>query len=166
MPWNFGDLIEAVEAAVPSGRVALAHGEQVVDWAALRRRSNNLARALIDRGLRPGERMAFYAHNSANYLIALMACWKARATHVNVNYRYVADELAYILADSDATVLVYGAELREAVAAVLDRAPLVRSWVEIGGGEAPAFAERFDDLAQASEGDPLGIERSPVVPPV
>ena len=161
MPWNFGDLIEAVEAAVPPDRVALAHGEQVVDWAGLKRRSNNLARALVDRGLRPGERMAFYAHNSADYLIALMACWKARATHVNVNYRYVADELAYIRTDADATVLVYGADLRAPVTAVVDRTPLVRTWVEIGGEEAPAFAERFDDLADAGDGAPLGIERSP-----
>ena len=161
MPWNFGDVIEAVEAAVPPDRVALAHGEQVVDWGTLKRCSNNLAHALIERGLQPGERMAFYAHNSADYLIALVACWKARATHVNVNYRYVADELASILADSDATVLVYGAELRDTVAAVSDRAPLVRSWLEIGGGEPPAFAEGFDDLAEAGEGDPLAIERSP-----
>ena len=79
MPWNFGDLIEAVEAVVPPERVALAHGDQVIDWAGLKRRSNNLARALIDRGLQPGERFAFYAHNSADYLVALMACWKARA---------------------------------------------------------------------------------------
>ena len=161
MTWNFGDLIEAVEAAVSPERVALAHGEQVIDWAGLRRRSNNLARALIARGLRPGERMAFYAHNSADYLIALMACWKARATHVNVNYRYVADELAYILADSDATVLVYGVELRAAVAAVVDRSPLVRTWIEIGGDEPPAFAERCDDLAEGGDGAPLGIARSP-----
>ena len=161
MPWNFGDLIEAVEAVVPPDRVALAHGGQVIDWAGLRRRSNNLARALIERGLKPGERFAFYAHNSADYLVALMACWKARATHVNINYRYVADELAYILNDSDATVLVYGAHLRGPVAEVVARAPLVRSWIEIGGDEPPIFAERFDDLADAGEGAPLGIARSP-----
>ena len=161
MSFNFGDLLEAVEAAIPPERIALAHGDQVVDWAGLRRQSNNLARALIARGLRPGDRFAFYAYNSADYLIALMACWKARGTHVNVNYRYVADELAYILADSDATVVVYDARLRDVVGAVVDRAPLVRSWVEIGGqDDPPAFAERFDDLVQG-DGAPLGIARDP-----
>ncbi len=160
MSWNFGDLIEAVEAVIPPDRIALAHGDQIVNWAALRNRSNALARALIERGLQPGDRFAFYAHNCADYLIALMACWKARATHVNVNYRYVANELAYILDDSDATVLVYGATLRDAVAAVVDRAPKVRTFVEIGGGEAPAFAERFDDLITGYDA-PLGITRDP-----
>lgn len=161
MSFNFGDMIEAVEAAVPSDRVALAHGDQVMDWAALRARSNNLARALVERGLAPGERFAFYAYNSADYLIALMACWKARGTHVNVNYRYVADELAYILADSDATVVVYDARLRDVVAAVVDRALLVRTWVEIGNeGDTPDFAERFEDLT-AGDGAPLDIVRDP-----
>lgn len=162
MSFNFGDLIEAVEAAVPGDRVALAHGDQVIDWNGLRTRSNNLARALIARGLQPGDRFAFYAYNSADYLVALMACWKARGTHVNVNYRYVADELAYILSDSDATVLVYDARLRDCVADVVDRSPNVRSYVEIGGtpAELPPFAEAFEDLV-AGDGAPVAIARDP-----
>ena len=161
MSFSFGDMIEAVEEVTPPDRIALAHGEQVVDWAGLRRRSNNLARALVARGLQPGERFAFYAHNSADYLTALMACWKARATHVNVNYRYVAEELAYILDDSDATVLIYGAALRDCVAEVRERSPKVRSWVEIGdAADVPGWAETFDALAEEGDGTPLGIERS------
>lgn len=161
MSFNFGDMIEAVEAAIPGDRIALAHGDQVVDWATLRRQSNNLARALIERGLQPGDRFAFYAYNSADYLVALMACWKARGTHVNVNYRYVADELAYILADSDATVLVYDARLRDCVSEVVDRSPLVRTYVEIGGeDEPPTFAIRFEGLVEG-DGRPVGIARSP-----
>lgn len=161
MSFNFGDMIEAVERAVPGDRIALAHAEQVIDWATLARRSNALARALVDRGLSPGERFAFYAFNSADYLVGLIACWKARGTHVNVNYRYVAEELAYILADSDATVLLYDARLRDAVAQVVDGAAGVRTWVEIGGDtDTPGFAERFDDLT-AGEDTPLGIARDP-----
>lgn len=160
MPFNFGDMIEAVEAAVPADRVALAHGDQVVDWGTLAARSNALARAMIARGLQPGERVGFFAYNSADYLVVLMACWKARGTHVNINYRYVADELAYILDDSDAAVLVYDGRLRDCVAAVAGRAA-VRQWIEIGDRpDRPAFADRFDDLAT---GDPsaLALSRDP-----
>ncbi len=162
MSFNFADMIEAVEAATPPTRVALAHGEQVVDWAGLRRRSNNLARALVARGLAPGDRFAFYAHNSADYLTALVACWKARGTHVNVNYRYVAEELAYILADSDATVLVYGEALRDCVAEVRERATGVRTFVEIGDpADVPDWALAFDTLAEEGDGSALGNARSP-----
>jgi fatty-acyl-CoA synthase len=162
MSFNFGDMIEAVEAVVPGDRVALAHGEQVIDWATLTRRSNNLARALIERGVQPGDRFAFYAHNCADYLVGLVAAWKARATHVNVNYRYVAEELAYILADSGATVLVYGHALRDCVAEVVERSPNVRSWIELGGDTGrPDWAEAFEALADTGDGASLGIERSP-----
>jgi len=161
MTFNFGDMIEAIERKVPADRVALAHGDETIDWGELRHRSNNLARALIERGLQPNERVAFYAYNSADYLVALMACWKARGAHVNVNYRYVADELAYILADSDATVLFYDARLRDAVTAVVDRCPLVRTWVEWGGDAAPAaFAEPLAALT-AGDGAALDIVRAP-----
>ncbi|KQT33039.1 hypothetical protein ASG29_14110 [Sphingomonas sp. Leaf412] len=154
-------MIEAVEAVTPPDRVALAHGAQVVDWAGLKRRSNNLARALVARGLQTGERFAFYAHNSADYLTALVACWKARGTHVNVNYRYVAEELAYILADSDATVLVYGQALRDCVAEVRARATGVRTYVEIGDGVGvPDWAVAFDALAEDGDGAALGIARA------
>ena len=162
MTFNFADMIEAVEALTPPDRVALAHGEQVIDWATLRRRSNNLARALIARGLEPGDRFAFYCHNCADYLVALVACWKARGAHVNVNYRYVAEELAYILDDSDATVLVYGASLRHCVEEVVERAAKVRTWVEIGDADdVPAWAEAFDRLAEEGDGSALGNVRSP-----
>ena len=161
MPFNFGDMIEAVEVAMPADRVALAHGEQVVDWGTLAARSNALARAMIARGLQPGERVGFYAYNSADYLVALMACWKARGTHVNINYRYVAEELAYILDDSDATVLFYDARLRDCVSDVVARAPLVRTWVEIGGeGERPGFVTPFEVLA-AEDPTSLDLERDP-----
>lgn len=161
MSFNFGDMIEAVEAAIPGDRIALAHGEQTIDWAALRARSNDLARGVLDRGFKAGERFAFYAHNSADYLVALMACWKARGTHVNVNYRYVAEELAYILADSDATVLVYGRELREPVGEIRERSPLVRSYVEIGGADdVPDWAIAYETLI-TGDGAPLGHARNP-----
>lgn len=161
MSFNFGDIIEAVERAIPGDRVALAHGDQVVDWSTLAHQSNNIARALIERGLAPGDRFAFYAHNSADYLVALMACWKARGAHVNVNYRYVAEELAYILDDSDATVLVYGAPLREFVAEVRERSPKVRTWVEIGGAtDVPGWAVAFETLAEG-DGSAVEVTRSP-----
>lgn len=160
MPFNFGDMIEAVEAAIPPDRVALAHGDAVIDWGTLRARSNALARAMLAAGLQPGERVGFFAHNSADYLLALMACWKARGTHVNINYRYVAGELASILDDSDAAVLFYDPRLRDCVAAVANTAA-VRQWIEFGDTPGrPAFAASMRDLC-AGDPAPLALARDP-----
>ena len=71
-------------------------------WATFSARSNRLARALLARGCSTHSKIGFYLRNSPAYSETLAACFKARLVHVNVNYRYVADELQYIFDNSDA----------------------------------------------------------------
>lgn len=158
--WNFGDLLDGIEAALPPDAPALAHGDRVVSWGALRRRSNALAAALRSRGAAPGDRVGFYLRNAPEYLETLVACAKARLVHVNVNYRYLDDELAYIVENSDARFVVFGGEFAERAARVRSRLPGVVSWIETGV-EAEPFAERYEELLAGASGEPLGIERSP-----
>jgi fatty-acyl-CoA synthase len=107
MPWNYGDVLEAVAAVVPPGAPFTVHGDNVTLWGDGIKRMNNLARAMIARGAKPKDKVAFYLRNSAEYSEALGACFLARLTHVNVNYRYKPDEVRYILDNSDAQTLIY-----------------------------------------------------------
>jgi len=153
MPWNYGDLLEAVSNTVPAEAPAFAHGESVVSWSEARRRMNNLARALVARGAAPGDKVAFYLRNSAEYTEALGACFLARLTHINVNYRYKPDEVRYILDNSDAHTLIYQSEFRDAVRQIHNQLPKVRSFIEVGPD--------YEKLAATGDGAPLAIERSP-----
>jgi fatty-acyl-CoA synthase len=83
-----------------------------------------------------------------------------RGTAVNVNYRYLEDELVYLLDNSDAEALFFHSTLGERVAKVRDRAPLVKLWIEVDdGGEHQDFAVRFEDVI--AEHEPMDrIERS------
>jgi len=155
--WNYGDILDAVGAALPGDHPALIHGDRIIGWGDFTRRSNNLARQFLDRGLAAGDKVAFYLRNGPAYSETLAACFKARLVHVNVNYRYVDDELWYILDNSDSRVVVYDAEFAGHVAALRERLPEVLSWVEVGAGGAPqaGFAEPFEALAAAGEGEPL-----------
>ena len=110
MHWNFGDLLDGIGEVLPPEALALAHGDEQLGWGELTRRSNNLAAALMARGAKPGDKVAFYLRNRVEYLVALMAVFKARLVHVNVNYRYLDDELHYILDNSDARFVVFGDE--------------------------------------------------------
>jgi len=51
MPWNFGDILDAISPILPQDALALVHGERRITWGETTKRSNNLARALIERGL-------------------------------------------------------------------------------------------------------------------
>ncbi|HEY5647236.1 MAG TPA: AMP-binding protein, partial [Pseudomonadales bacterium] len=161
-PWNYGDILEAIDSMVPGDRRAFIHGERVITWRDFSRRGNNLARALLDNGAVIGDKIAFYLRNCPEYAEGIAAAFKARLTHVNVNYRYVDHELVYLLDNSDATVVIYGAEFAEHVRHIRTGLPKVRQWIEVNDGyPGEAGATRYDDLVGSGDGSPLAIARSP-----
>lgn len=139
MELNIADLFELVVDTVPE-REALVCGSQRFTYASLDQQANRLADFLRSRGVRPGEHVGMYLYNGAEYLVALLATFKIRAVPVNVNYRYVEDELAYLLADSDLVALFYQRELGARVAGVRERAKRLRTFVEVDDTSEPADA--------------------------
>jgi len=166
MAWNFGDILDTIAPALPGEKPALMHiGKDgtpaITTWAEFDARTNNLARQLLARGAKPGDKVAFYMRNRAEYAELLAACFKARLVHVNVNYRYQPDELHYIFDNSDAQTIVYGHEFAGAIAQLHPRLGKVGTFLEITPGTPDnAFAERYEDLTQIGNGGALGIERS------
>jgi len=149
--WNFGDLFDGCGAVLDATTPALIHGDRVVNWGELTRRSNNLARAFLQDGAVAGDKVALYMRNCPEYMETLVACFKARLVPVNVNYRYLDDELYYILENSDAVAVVYGAEFSDHVTALQGRLTGLR-WLEVGGP--------YERVVADGPGTPLAIERS------
>jgi acyl-CoA synthetase (AMP-forming)/AMP-acid ligase II len=158
---NFGDIVDAVSRIVPKDAPAFVHGERSIAWGEATKRMNNIARNLHARGVRPGDKVAFYLRNGIEYGELTGACFLGRLTHVNVNYRYKPDEVRYIVDNSDATVVVYAREFRDAVAQIHNQLDKVKVFVEVGPGDTASFAAPYEKLATTGTGAPLGIERSP-----
>ena len=97
--FNFADLWEAVAERVPE-REALVCGTDRRTYAELEEHANRLAHWMLEQGVRPGDYVGLYLTNSVEWVEAFLACFKIRAVPINVNYRYVADELAYLFADA------------------------------------------------------------------
>ena len=104
--FNFADVWEMAADRVPE-REALVVGTQRRTYAELEERANRLADHFARAGIGPGDHVAAYLYNGSEFLETMLAAFKLRAAVVNVNYRYVAAELAYVLADSDARAIVY-----------------------------------------------------------
>ncbi|HEY2068221.1 MAG TPA: acyl-CoA synthetase [Rhizomicrobium sp.] len=160
MPWNYGDILDAVADAVRPDAPAFVHGDRVISWADASARMNRLARALIAKGARPGDKVAFYLRNGPEYMEGVGATYRARLVHVNVNYRYKPEEVRYILDNSDAVALIYGSEFRDTVERIKDALPNIKAFIEVGADAAP-FAEGYDALVDAGDGSRLDIKRSP-----
>ncbi|WP_433917904.1 acyl-CoA synthetase [Streptomyces canus] len=168
MEYNLADLFESVVDVVPD-REALAYidipgtgAERRLTYAELDAAANRIGHHLIDSGVRPGEHVGLHLYNGVEYLQTLLGCLKARIVPVNVNYRYVEEELVYLYRDADLVGLVFDAEFTDRVTAALPQVERLRHLVRVGAaepGELPAVP--FTD-AEASGSPERGFPaRSP-----
>ena len=159
---NFGDIIDAVADTVALDAPAFIHGGRTILWPDAKRRMDSLAEELRGLGTKPGDKVAFYMRNGIEYGEMAGACFLGRFIHVNINYRYTADEVLYIIDNSDAAVLVYGAAFRDTVEAIRRRLTKVIVFVEVGdAARRPAFANAYEALTQRDPINRRQVARSP-----
>lgn len=140
MQWNLADLFESLVDAVPE-RIAVVAGERRFTFAALEARANQLAHALSARGVRAGDHLGLYLYNGHEYLEAMYAAFKIRAVPININYRYVEDELAYLIEKGDVVALIHSRELGPRVTAV---APELRARLAVDDGSGAELGPALD----------------------
>ncbi|MGQ0802561.1 MAG: acyl-CoA synthetase [Actinomycetota bacterium] len=133
MSFDFASVFESVADVLPD-RVALVRGDRRHTWGEFDDRSARLAGALSELGLGPDSKVASYLYNSNEYVEGLQATFKMRGVPVNVNYRYLEDELAYLLDNSDAEVVLFHGSLAEQVDAVRGRLPQLKAAVQVDDG--------------------------------
>jgi acyl-CoA synthetase (AMP-forming)/AMP-acid ligase II len=118
---------------------------QTITFVDLNRDVNRLAGAFAALRAQPGERLVWCGPNSPEVLVTIHAARKAGLVAVPLSYRFNADEMRYVIDNSDATLVVVDAEQAPLVAEVRDRIPKVRA-VVVFGGDVPPGCERWDDL--------------------
>ena len=133
MDFNLADLFESLADAIPD-REALVCGTARMTYGELEARANQLAHHLRSAGVEPGQHVGVQLFNGPEYVTAMVACFKIRAVPVNVNYRYVEDELAYLYNDADLVALIHEVEFTPRVAAVAPRIPTLRHTLTVGDG--------------------------------
>ena len=125
MHFNLADLFEAAVDAFGEREYLVAEGKRRT-YAQMEARSNRLAHHLAAEGVGPGDHVGIYAYNCAEWVEALWAVFKLRAVWININYRYVEDELAYIFENADLKALIHQQEFGPRVEAVRKHLPLLR----------------------------------------
>ncbi|MEY2432653.1 MAG: 3-oxocholest-4-en-26-oate---CoA ligase [Acidimicrobiaceae bacterium] len=152
LTFNLADLTEAAIDRVPE-RTALITAKRTLTYAQLEDRANRLARVLADRGIGPGDHVGCYMYNGTEYVETMLASYKLRAVPINVNYRYVEDELRYLFNDADLKALVHDAEFRSRVDAIRDGVPTLETTLVVDDDYEAALDE--------SSPERIEIDRSP-----
>ena len=155
--FNLADMFEMVADKVPD-RDALVCGDQRASFAQLDQRANQLAHYLASRGVGPGDHVGLYMYNCNEYLEGMMACFKLRAVPVNVNYRYVQEELLYIFDNADMVACVHHREFTPHIAEIRASAPDLKTFVAVddASGEDLSAIDSLDYEAALAK---QGIER-------
>jgi fatty-acyl-CoA synthase len=153
-------------ATIAPERLAIACNDQHLTFAAFEARADRLARFLRDQGVQATDKVAIECVNGAEYLEAFYAALKLGAVPVNVNYRYVGAELAYLLDNSDSVALVFHDEFASTVAEALSSLPVERrprvlvQLPHTGDGTMVDGAIAYDD-ALARGGDSKPVDHEP-----
>jgi acyl-CoA synthetase (AMP-forming)/AMP-acid ligase II len=163
--YNLADQWEAVVDRV-ADREAVVAGRRRLTYGQLDERANRLANHLRTVGVGPGDFVGCYLTNSTEYLETMFAAFKLRAVPVNINYRYVADELRYLFADAGLVAVVCEQRFAPRVAEVASEVPSLRHTLVVAddSGESvdgvPGGADYDAALAAASPDRPVVPGRS------
>lgn len=141
--FNLATVFATVAGAVPEQEV-LVWRERRLTYAQLDARADGLAHFLVAQGLgchterdelegheSGQDHVGLYLRNGNEYLEGMVAGYRARVAPFNVNYRYVEEELLYLLTDAGTKALVFHAEFAPRVAAIIDRLPDLRVLVQV-----------------------------------
>ena len=160
MEMHFATIWESIADAIPD-LPATTHGSVTRSWSEYEQRSARVAGALTAAGLEPGAKVALFMYNSNEFMESQFGVFKMRGVPINVNYRYLDDELWYLLDNSDSEAIIFHSSLGDRVARVAERLPQLKLLIEVddgGAGQVPG-ALVYDDVMATTE--PMErIERS------
>ncbi len=176
MSFNLAEISEAIAAAIPE-RECLIFREHRFTWADFNARTRRLGNYLHGRGLGAHQdrsrllnfesgqdHLGIYLYNCHEYLEGMMGSYKARVAPFNVNYRYVDDELVYLLNDADARALIYHARFAPNVARIRAQLPNLDVLIQVaddsGHALLPGAVDYEEALRQSSPARPA-LEWSP-----
>ena len=147
MNLDFASVWEMVSDLVPEND-ALICGEDIVSWKKYDDSASKIASALSEAGLGANSKAGLYLNNSNEYLIAQYAIFKVGGIPINVNYRYVEEELIYLLENSDAEAVFYHACYSARIKEISGSLPNIKAWIEVSDGTESKFDQslKYEEL--------------------
>ncbi len=130
---TFANIFEAYADELPAV-TAIVQGDTEVTWAQFDDQAGRLASLFKANGIGFDSKIGMFMYNCPEYLTTQYAGFKLRAVPVNVNYRYLDDELLYLLDNADCEAIVFHSSLGDRIARVRDRLPKLKLIIEVLDG--------------------------------
>lgn len=128
-----------------------------ITWKQFDERANQIANALIARGIKKGDKVVHLMMNSINWLEAYFGIIRTGAWAVPLNFRFTGEDIKYCIDIAEARVMILGEEFTERVEPIRSRIPTIERYIFVGE-KLPAGMEPFEDMIAGSSPEPAGIE--------
>ena len=119
---------------------------------------NRLANALLNEGVKQGDLVSTYLFNTEELATSFFACAKIGAVFNPINFRLMAEEVAYILEDAKPKVVLFEKALEPAIGTIEKRFPKTAFWFI--DEESPSYAKSYHEIVQASPSTAVKAEVS------
>ena len=163
MEFNAADIFEGVVDRVPD-REAIVHGSTRLTYKELDARSNKAANALKKLGIKKGSHIGIYAFNCVEWLEIMLGAYKLCARPININYRYVEEELKYLIDNADMEAIFYHKQFSNKLENIKSHLPLLKDFIciEDDSGEDDVIDKsfNFEDLIANEDESRLDVDRS------
>src|SRR5438445_930778 len=160
MAYDIADLFEHAVDYFPE-RVAVTCDDDQVTYAELEEQANRLAHHLADHGVAAGAHVGMCTRNRLQAIVTMLAVYKLRAALININYRYTANEIRYVLDNADVVALVHERTYSDRVAQALPGAATVKHVVVIDDeSDLPFSGTAYEDALAGGRPDRDFEERS------
>ena len=163
MEFNAADIFEGVVDRVPD-REAIVHGSTRLTYKELDARSNKAANALKKLGIKKGSHIGIYAFNCVEWLEIMLGAYKLCAIPININYRYVEEELKYLIDNADMEAIFYHKQFSNKLENIKSHLPLLKNFICIednsGEGDVIDKSFNFEDLIANEDESRLDVDRS------
>ena len=152
MNLDFASVWEMIADIIPEND-ALISSNEVISWKDYDLYSSKIATALSNAGLSANSKAGLYLNNSNEYLIGQNAIFKIGGVPINVNYRYVAEELIYLLDNSDSEAVFYHACYSSRIKEISSSLPNIKAWIEVADGTQSHFPDalKYEELLSDSK---------------
>ncbi len=133
MEFNAADIFEGVVQRIPD-REAVVLGETRLTYKELDARANKAAHALKKLNISQGSHIGIYAFNCIEWLEIMLGAYKLCAIPININYRYVEEELKYLMNNADIEAIFFHQQFSDKLNNIADALPLLKTYVSINDG--------------------------------
>jgi acyl-CoA synthetase (AMP-forming)/AMP-acid ligase II len=165
---NLARIHEAIAEAIPE-RECVVFRDRRLSWAQFTDRTRRLAEVFRSHGLgchrersqlanweSGQDHVALYLYNGNEYLEGMLGAFKARCAPLNVNYRYVEEELRYLFDNADARAVIYHAAFSPVIEKLCDALPQVKLWLQVADASGcELMAGALDYERALAEAEPL-----------